>query len=807
MELERAKGKPVVISDFGGMNSDSDPRDLPRNQFQYVENIVLEGRGRVVSRRGMTFRQSSTATNLTPTKVSHCIFRIGVNNWLVYDNGSASFKFIDALGAGTSTYSYSPTSWHSEKMCFAQTSNGELIVANGVDRPWKHNGLTGTSITTQGPATVMGIDPPSAAPSVTAGAGGGATEGSYLCAYRYVDRYDNPSVLSPTVEVAAVKDDKFTWSWSNSSGLPSSGRVTKVQIFRTLVDDASTFYMVAEITDGSTSYSDTLSDDSLSANAVLPILNDDQSLNANRFVVPPSHLPFVVWHQDRLWFMGSRTISAGTLSFTSGSGTVTGSGTSFSSSMIGWEIWPTAATAVPYKITAVASSTSITVSPAADFTASGQTYVARPQRLERNRLYYSESDEPESVPQSQNYVTIQINRVDEDDDITGGYSLGTMLCVAKARVTYGVSSVRQPNLDANVRVVAHRGLLNNWCCTQVEGMAFCIDQLGVYAHGGGGDVQDLSGDIHNYFHDHLIDFTKSDKFFAAACRETRTVRFYVILTGSSDTYPRTILCYSYDQKCWWIETRPWQITGAGNVRSSTGFDTYYELPVGYAPVFDDGYPGDGYAGSHTEMVVDSYVGGYVGGSLRATSTAFSVTGIVGTPITMTSGPALGQTGVITVRTSSTIATISGLTIDPEQGDTFNVGGINWKLKSAQFDVLPMAGERAAINAAVWFTPTTHDDNWLRFRHYLDHRTTADPSAVTSPESGDFMALVEGENDATMSMYIDKNPDWKNSGLARKTLSLNTVMYLPSVRHMTFELASTTLNERHEINQLDFEGVV
>ncbi|HPR10347.1 MAG TPA: hypothetical protein PLJ04_02080, partial [Candidatus Saccharibacteria bacterium] len=70
--------------------------------------------------------------------------------------------------------------------------------------------------------------------------------------------------------------------------------------------------------------------------------------------------------------------NAGTVSTTSGSGTVTGSGTAFTTAMIGSKIYiaSNSASTAPYSgtITAVASGTSITVSPTVGFASSGRSY-------------------------------------------------------------------------------------------------------------------------------------------------------------------------------------------------------------------------------------------------------------------------------------------------------------------------------------------------------------------------------------------------------------------------------------------------
>jgi hypothetical protein len=68
--------------------------------------------------------------------------------------------------------------------------------------------------------------------------------------------------------------------------------------------------------------------------------------------------------------------NAGTATFTANSTTVTGSGSSWVAGMVGLWVYPTANPAAAYRITAVASGTSLTITPAyAGATAAGQAYA------------------------------------------------------------------------------------------------------------------------------------------------------------------------------------------------------------------------------------------------------------------------------------------------------------------------------------------------------------------------------------------------------------------------------------------------
>lgn len=811
---ERNTRVGLKCSDFLGMMSDADPRDLPRGVFQVLENLSVERPGDVISRRGMKIRHTAPFTaNLTATKRAHTILNVGLWNRLIFDTGSGTFRVMDATGASTTNTTFTPSpAWHTEpNMCFAKTSGGEVVVVNGIDRAWKYNGQDGTAVNSEGPACPLGIDPPAAAPAATTPGGGGASAGNYLLAYRFVDRYGNPSVLSPYLEATAVAADSFSWtSVAASSGLDSSGRVTQRELFRTLVDNADTFYRVKVLNDNSTTtYTDTWTDEDLidenrTDYAALPVVNTNGTLNANRFVVPPSHKKVVVWDQDRLWFMADGSYSTGTVSGTSTTTTITGSGTTFTDEMIGWEVWPNGTAKVPYKITAVGSTTSLTVTPAIDTTFSGVTYVARPDRYERNTIYASEPEEPESVPQGQNSVLIQYSQDDDDDEINGGFSSASGLFVFKNRSTYSVDYIRQGKLTASAVKVAERGAFNQACHARAGGIDYLMDYDGPWALSGGAE-KPMGESFANYFREGLIDFTKADTFFCTANTRTHTVRFFVVLAADSSTYPKFCFVYNYRLDRWWTETRPWEISGGGMIREGYKY-TYYELPYGgYPPVYDDGYSCDGVIAA-VRGTVSTYNSG--SGALVATGSIFT-NAMVGASIVVTSGSGKRSVGLISAYTSGTAVTVTAgfhSVATPAAGDTFVIGGIPWRIKTAQLD-LPMAsGERVPIEFCVSFVPTTNDNQTLDLRHYMNQKSTAENAALSQGEQADYVGTTAASPDGTFSMYASKNSEGTTVGIAKKTLSGKTVGSLGNDRLITAEARSIAAEERHYIRQIDVTGV-
>ena len=165
-----------------------------------------------------------------------------------------------------------------------------------------------------------------------------------------------------------------------------------------------------------------------------------------------------------------------------------------------------------------------------------------------NSLYFSEVDEPESIP-IENEIVVQENAGDSDA-VVALIPLGAFLIAAQSRHLYKIAYVAQPVLDASVMLTAYRGILNARCWDVMGGVAFIADSYGLYALDGQTD-QPISIPVDNYWRDGLIDFSKADKFFVRADLSTRTVRFF--FCNSTDTYPKRALCYCVSTKAWWEE--------------------------------------------------------------------------------------------------------------------------------------------------------------------------------------------------------------------------------------------------------------
>lgn len=187
---------------------------------------------------------------------------------------------------------------------------------------------------------------------------------------------------------------------------------------------------------------------------------------------------------------------------------------------------------------------------------------------EPNTIYFSEVDEPESVPEENEFVLQQSTK--DGDAITAlAPFCGTML-IFQSRHVYQLAFAQKPLLDASVTLMSYRGCLNQRCWDIHSGMCYVMDQHGVYAVRCGGAVDDISAPISNLFTDN-VDFSDTKLFFLAIEPRSGTLRAFVSFKGDQAIGPATrVLCYDIASKTWWMERYPQPISSAAAGQLSNG---------------------------------------------------------------------------------------------------------------------------------------------------------------------------------------------------------------------------------------------
>jgi hypothetical protein len=174
-----------------------------------------------------------------------------------------------------------------------------------------------------------------------------------------------------------------------------------------------------------------------------------------------------------------------------------------------------------------------------------------------NSLLYSEVDEPESVPES-NELVLQ-ESVADPDAIVALVPLGSLLAVCQSRHLYRLQYVAQPVLDASITLVAYRGILSQNCWDVLGGIAYIVDSYGLYAFDGQ-QAEPVSIPVDNYWRERVINFQASAAFHVRADHGAQVIRFFYCRTGES--LPTRALCYCIATKTWWEEVFATAVTAS-----------------------------------------------------------------------------------------------------------------------------------------------------------------------------------------------------------------------------------------------------
>ena len=183
-----------------------------------------------------------------------------------------------------------------------------------------------------------------------------------------------------------------------------------------------------------------------------------------------------------------------------------------------------------------------------------------------NTIYYSEYDEFESCPDA-NELPIQ-NNYRSTDSITALAPFGSMLLAMQTSHTYAVTYNADPGIDAAVQMISHRGCLNQRCWDIYENIIYAADETGIYAMNRGGEVENLSLPIRDYFTQELLDFANRESFHLKVCERTKVLRFFCSLAAQPSGTPTHAFCYHIEQKTWWAEQYPNSICSAVAARPS-----------------------------------------------------------------------------------------------------------------------------------------------------------------------------------------------------------------------------------------------
>jgi hypothetical protein len=565
--------------------------------------------------------------------------------------------------------------------CFAEASDGVVLIANGVDPVLRWNSLFVS-------AQLAGVTPPDpdVVPAI-AGAGSGGITGTYRAYVRFVRDDGQPSNLSTVSNEVAVTGVGQV----NYSNLPVTSQpgVTRRQLLRNTDGQQDVFYVDVDTTDTtSTSLVGTSTDAQLAAAESVTLLDAQGNSLANRFAPPPDTKPYIAPHIGRMFYAGEVSYAEGSVKVTAGSTTVTGVATEWPSGFAGRFLYLTGQSKV-YEIDSVdpvAQTLVLTEAFEGDTDPFAQ-YAIKPAPAEANLLYYSEAGYPEAVP-----AVNAIEVPESGGEQTGLREFRSFLWIFKKRRVYRLTAQADPGADGFLFYALGRGCVNNRCHVVVEEQLYALDEGGVYRAGGGDAVEPLSDRVQNLLRKNeagAVNWAASRYFHAAHSPAEEQVRWFVALRG--EYLPRHALCLHYKTGKWWLEeyavpigcstlARIGRPTAAWN---DAGEQVYLGGPAGEAYALGgecDGIPATGPTnrGKATAATDDT---------LSDSGAAFD-TSWVNVPVCIVNGRGKGQLRVVVNATATRLRVSEAWAVKPDTTSVYQVGGIRYKYTSGRLRYAP-----------------------------------------------------------------------------------------------------------------------
>lgn len=671
---------------------------------------------------------------------------------------------------------------------FATSADGLLLVANGVDKVLRWDGLADEMEN-------AGVLPPSAAPA-TAASGTGAITGTYYAYLRFVDDRGNFSDLSPlAAALAASANSTVTYS---AVERPAEAKARRRQLLRNTAGQTRVFYVDVDTADLSgTSFSSTKTDAELQASTAVALFDAQNLPLANLNAVPPDTKCFVAAHHERMFLAGEEPYSEGSVAVAFGSATVAGTGTEWPGNFAGRFLWLPQAEEV-YEVASVdAQAQTLTLArPYQGATDPYTPYAIRPAAPERRLVYFSEAGLAESWP-----PTNAVSPQEDGDEITGLMSKGSFLYVLERRHIYKLTFESSPTEDGFVFLTAGRGCVNNRCWCVVDDRAFFLDEAGVYSFQGGQQVEELSLPIQDVFEPprrgrvprYRVRWEASRWFHCCYDPGLRVVRWFVTLEGTG--VPRHALCLDLQRNAWWVEEYPFPV-GASAVGPSRGSRR----------VFVGGPGGRVYAlGQGTLDVVEPDAltcrGTATSAGLRSlTDQAATFTpAAVNAPLTIVAGRGKGQTRAVTAVAAARLTLDRPWLTRPDTSSVYQLGGVEFRFRTGWFRYVPLSEENAR-RLEVVFEPCPSGGCTLDARLYLDR--SPDPvlwGFTQSDERSDGFASEEGSPDLVADLT-------KPTGLVQRRMDGRKDLYLDGPRFLAWELRGATNADDVSVYQVTIDGV-
>jgi hypothetical protein len=511
-----------------------------------------------------------------------------------------------------------------------------------------------------------GIDAPTVAPTTPSSGAGNVTLGDHLVRYRYYNSsslyVSNPSTAITVTVASTTKNLTFTVGTHLTAS--SDAKVDQIIVEATTAGGTK-YYRVGTVANtAAQSLSYNVSD------AVLIQGDNVAALTGDFGHEPPPLFAIACSHRGRLFGAGSTTRTR-TVGVTNGNATVTG--TDFSLEWAGRRI-KVGSDTVAYQIASVSSATSMTLTKvyagSTNASVSASIFSSTP-----NRLYWSRELFPEGWKATEYARDVLSNRSDEFRGMT---SYSGDLWIFGRHSAERLAFTNDPGTSEGqiIPVPGERGVHNQACLIEAEGVLYAWDRIGMYVCGQ--SPRHLSKPIDRTLTDY-VDFEYSADFHGVYDPTDRVLMWFFTLYG--DTEPHYAACLELDAGRWSLAYFQQAITAStvvpdseGQVRAMLGDSNGYTWFFGIEGGFD-GLPPSAPSVLTTTGTPTSTV-------ITVTQTLPTSPDMAGCVVRNTAND---ETAVIQSNTVTTLTMVSpGFTTTPAAAATLYAGEIAFTYESKWF---------------------------------------------------------------------------------------------------------------------------
>lgn len=678
---------------------------------------------------------------------------------------------------------------------FARSTNRQVYFASGLNRMQKWDGVRHSALS-------VGVAAPTSAPTVTA-EGIGTISGTYTAYVRFVDEDGNVSNLSP-VSDRHVAYDAGLIRYRNVA-VPTESKVSKRQILRNTAGQLAVYYVDIE-TDNlySTEFTSTRTDNNLRLQQPVPLFDAEDRVIANLNGLPPSDKPILAYFNNRLWAAGEAVYSVGNVQVTNGSTTVTGVATQFTKEMEGRVLY-TPQDNQTYEIESV-DTINQTLTLLTNYKGSTSKFADYSIRSTPGRRTLIQWTEPGSYESWSILNSLEIASSDDlEDKITGLISNQSFLYILQSRHIYRLSFLNDPLADGGVFMAARRGCVNQRCWVNVDGMTYLMDDRGIYTFDGGDETRPISHPIQDLFWRHRtsdsdlrINWSHSQYFHASHDRSDGTIRWFVSVSGGR--YPQHALCYNYNNPHWWIEEYPFPIPASDEQSTETPLPlvsglSYTAMALGLDGGLDCVADTDGDSRANVLSATDTTL-------TLDSSSVLPASFLVGSPVTIVSGPGKGQSRLIVSRSSNQLVINQPWLEMPDSDSVAQIGGISWRWRSPWYmwDLSERSEHRRIL---LIFQPMLRA-SLMSLRYFRDYKLAAELHAIDWPvpyaHESDGVRFFKDDDEAEIRLD-------QTRGYAQVRMDGFTEVDVLIPNMISLEISGVSSAEKQRIYSLRIEGAV